>query len=146
MTMNTDFYDDLKRSGLKNTRQRIAILDILAHSDQPLAAGEVFFELKEKDIPANLSTVYRTLEILADKDLVTKLNISAESRTLFEYNSTVHRHYLICLGCKKILAINSCPLEDYEQSLAKETDYMIVRHKLNIYGYCPECKKGFGNG
>lgn len=144
--MNMDFTDDLKRSGLKSTRQRTAILDILAQSDQPIAAEQVYFELKQKDIPANLSTVYRTLEIFADKNLVSKLNISADSRTLFEYNQMIHRHYLICLGCKKILAINSCPLEDYEQSLATETDYLIVRHKLSIYGYCPECKKSLPKG
>jgi len=52
----------------------------------------------------------------------------------------VHRHYLICLGCKKIMPIDHCPLGDYEKSLAKKTNYLISGHRLDIYGYCPECK------
>jgi Fur family ferric uptake transcriptional regulator len=78
---------------------------------------------------------------LADKNLAIKFNIMGDDRTLFEYNRMVHRHYLICMGCKKILAINRCPLEDYEKSLAKETNYSIAGHKLDIYGYCPKCRK-----
>ncbi len=141
MTKNTEFGDDLKRSGLKNTKQRTAILEILEQNDQPMAAEQVFLELKNKDMPVNLSTVYRNLETLTDRNLATKLNITGENRMLFEYNQKVHRHHLVCLGCKRILTINCCPLNDYEKSLAKETNYSIAGHKLDVYGYCPECRQ-----
>jgi Fur family ferric uptake transcriptional regulator len=45
------------------------------------------------------------------------------------------------LGCKKILSIEHCPLKGYEEILKKETDYAISGHKLDIYGYCPDCQK-----
>lgn len=138
-TNNIDFSDALARNGLKITKNRTAILRILAQSDQPLAAEEIFWQLKNKKISVNLSTVYRTLEILTDKNLLTKINIEGDNRALFEFNPMVHRHYLVCLGCKKILTINYCPLKDYEKSLAKETNYTIAGHKLDIYGYCPDC-------
>ena len=76
---------------------------------------------------------------MSEKNLVLKLNIPGDSRTLFEYNRKVHKHYLICLGCNKICAINRCPLGDYEESLAKEMHYSISGHQLDIYGYCPDC-------
>jgi Fur family ferric uptake transcriptional regulator len=139
MTNDTDLGDELKRCGLKSTKHRAAILDILKKSAEPVSAEQVFLMLKVQEIPANLSTVYRTLEALSDKDLATKLNITGDNKALFEYNRMVHRHYLVCLGCRKIKAINSCPLEDYEESLAKETNFSIIGHKLNVYGYCPEC-------
>ncbi len=134
-----DFGDELKRCGLKSTKQRVAILEILSRSAEPVSAEQVFIELQRKEVAANLSTVYRTLEAMADKDLAVKLNITGDNRTLFEYNRMIHRHYLVCLGCRRIKAIHSCPLEDYEQSLARETNYSITGHKLNVYGYCPEC-------
>lgn len=140
MTKNAEPGNDLARSGLRTTKHRTQILAILEQSDKPLAAEQVFLELKNKDIAVNLSTVYRVLEALADKSLVLKLNIPGDSRTLFEYNRMVHRHHLICLGCNKILAINRCPLGNYEQALEKETNYTISGHKLDIYGYCPECR------
>ncbi|NLV49391.1 MAG: transcriptional repressor [Clostridiales bacterium] len=136
-----DIVDDLKRNGLKNTKCRAAILGILEQSDQPVAADRLFHELNEKNIMLSFSTVYRTLEALTDKKLVKKLTIAGEDKALFEYNRKGHRHYLICLGCKKILSIEHCPLKGYEEILKKETDYAISGHKLDIYGYCPDCQK-----
>ncbi len=78
---------------------------------------------------------------MSEKNLAVKLNIAGDGRTLFEFNRMVHKHYLVCLGCKRIVAINGCPLEDYEKTLAKETNYSIEGHKLDIYGYCPECRE-----
>jgi Fur family ferric uptake transcriptional regulator len=136
-----DIGDDLKRSGLKNTRCRAAILNILEQSDQPVSADSLFRELGEKNITVSFSTVYRTLEALENKNLVVKLAITGEDKAFYEYNRMGHRHYLICLGCKKILAIEHCPLKDYEEFLKKETAYAISGHKLDIYGYCPACQK-----
>ncbi len=136
----TDFSNDLKRNGLKNTKHRTVILDILEKSSQPIATEQIFHEMIKMNISINLSTVYRTVEILFDKNLVTKLSIDGDNRTLFEFNRMLHTHHLVCLGCKKILAIDRCPLEGYEKALAKETNYAIARHKLDIYGYCPECR------
>jgi Fur family ferric uptake transcriptional regulator len=134
--------DDLKRSGLRNTKCRAVILDILEQIDRPITADSLLHELGSKNITVSLSTVYRELDTLAEKKLVSKLNITGESKALYEYNRMVHRHYLICLGCKKIQALEHCPLQGYEESLEKETDYAISGHKLDIYGYCPACKKG----
>ena len=141
MEKSTDFADDLKRSGLKNTKHRTAILNILERSDQPMTAEQVFYELGGEKISASLSTVYRALDSLVFKNLITKLIINGNSKALFEYNRMGHRHHLICLGCKKIRAIERCPLKNYEESLEKETDFSISGHKLDIYGYCPECRK-----
>lgn len=140
MQHNTAYARSLRQCGLKNTKQRTAILDILDCGTQPVAAEQVYLKLKEKNIPANLSTVYRTLDILAEKKLATKLSIVGDSRALFEFNRMTHRHYLVCLACKKILAIEHCPLEEYEKALEKETRYAISGHRLDIYGYCPECR------
>jgi Fur family ferric uptake transcriptional regulator len=136
-----DIGDDLKRSGLKNTRCRAAILNILEQSDQPVSADSLFRELGEKNITVSFSTVYRTREAQENKNLVVKLAITGEDKAFYEYNRMGHRHYLICLGCHKILAIEHCPLKDYEESLKKETAYAISGHKLDIYGYCPACQK-----
>jgi Fur family ferric uptake transcriptional regulator len=141
MTKQTDIVNDLKRSGLKNTRCRAAILYILAQREQPVTADRLFQELSERKITVSFSTVYRTLEALVEKNIITKLSIMGEDKAFFEYNGMGHRHYLICLGCKKILAIEHCPLKGYEESLKKETAYAISGHKLDIYGYCPACQK-----
>lgn len=131
----------LKDSGLKNTKHRTTILELLKDVKQPITAEQIYCELKEKNISINLSTVYRTLETLSDKDLILKHSVTNENKAVFEYNNRVHKHYLVCMGCKKILSIENCPLHDYEKSLAQKTDFIITGHKLDMYGYCPECQK-----
>ena len=133
--------DRFKKSGLKNTKSRKLILDILIKSDQPISAEQIFLELKENKIEINLSTVYRTLESFEHKNLVTKINIIDDQRMLFEYNQVGHRHYLICVMCKKIITVQNCPLGSYEKNLEKETQFSIVGHKLYLYGYCEDCQK-----
>lgn len=131
----------LKYNGLKITKQRIAILDILEKSEQPISAEQIYIILLDENISVSLSTVYRTLDVMTEKNMVTKITISQDGKTLYEINCELHRHYLYCLRCNKILTIKHCPLENYEQSLIDKTGYDIVGHKLNVYGYCPECKK-----
>lgn len=135
----------MAQSGLKATKHRTEIMDVLQKSDKPLSADQVFFELKKREIRVNLSTVYRVLEALADKNLAVKLNIPGDSRTLYEFKRIGHKHYLICLGCNKMIPINRCPLGNYEEALAKETNFTISGHKLDIYGYCPECREKFAH-
>ncbi|MEL7563771.1 MAG: transcriptional repressor [Dehalobacterium sp.] len=79
ITKQTNIGDDLKRSGLKNTRCGSAILEILEQSNQPVTAEAVYHDLNEKNMPVSLSTVYRTLEALVDKNLITKLNLMGDS-------------------------------------------------------------------
>lgn len=141
--MNPDecIKEKIRSSGLKSTKQRCAILETLKQSGQPLAAEQIYAVLANKSLNINLSTVYRVLEAMASKHLVLKLDIMGENKTYFEYNTKKHRHYLVCLDCKKIIAVESCPLRGYEEKLASQTEYEISGHRLDIYGYCQECKK-----
>lgn len=136
-----DYGECLRQNGLKNTKRRAAILDILEKSSQPICAERVYKGLKELDVDADLSTVYRNLDAMTEKGIVTKINIAGDSSALFELNRMTHSHHLICMGCKKILTIDCCPLNSYERSLEKETNFSISGHKLNLFGYCPECRE-----
>ena len=130
----------LARSGLRSTRQRVVVLDILEKSDAPLAVEQIYLELRNRGVAANLSTVYRILEALIEKNLAASLNIPGDPRAFFEYNHAAHRHYLVCLGCRSIRPLESCPLAEYEKRIERETEYSVSGHKLVVYGYCPECR------
>ncbi|HWQ59228.1 MAG TPA: Fur family transcriptional regulator [Clostridia bacterium] len=132
---------ELSRCGLRNTRPRAMVLDILEKSPTPLSAEQIYLALRARGVSVNLSTVYRVLEALVDKSLAGKVNIPGDPRAFFEYSRASHRHYLICLGCREMRALERCPLAGYEKALADETDYAISGHKLVVYGYCPACRE-----
>lgn len=141
MKNKQEYIDALKASGLKSTKHRLSLLEILDMEPQPVSAEDLFLQLKEKTGEINLSTVYRNLEMLINKGLVTKLIFPGDSKSLYEYNKMGHRHYIVCVECKKILAIEHCPLQEYEMLLEKKTGFTINAHKLVMFGSCPDCKK-----
>lgn len=137
---NNKYKDLLAREGLKNTHQRTAILNILEKSDVPITAEEIYLKLKEAHISTCLSTVYRNLEALISRSIVTKTTIMDDDRSKFALNYKQHRHHLICLGCTKMVQIDTCPLSELEKTLHDSTGFDVTGHKLEIYGYCAECK------
>lgn len=140
MDNDNGFRNILKQEGLKYTKQRASILKVITDSDQPIGAEQVFLELQRKGVNANLSTVYRILESLAAKALILKISIGTDTKALFELNSAVHKHRMICIGCSKMTSVEGCPLEEYEKMLKDKTGFDVTGHKLEIYGYCEKCR------
>ncbi len=136
-----DFLVKLKASGLKNTKHRIKILEILSESARPISADDIYAKLKDLDNMISLSTVYRSLEALATKDLVNKVSFENETKTTYEINRLVHHHFLVCIGCNKIITMDDCPIHEYEEEVSRTLGFHVVGHKLELYGYCPECAK-----
>lgn len=139
--METNENEILKNNGLKKTKHRQYVLQVLRECSQPVTAEQIYLKLMEKKDAISLSTVYRILDILISKKIVLKMNPLKEDKALFELNRRVHRHYLICIGCHKMLPIDDCPLGDYEKRLAKRTGFEITGHNLEIYGICRECRE-----
>jgi Fur family ferric uptake transcriptional regulator len=130
---------EIKESGIKNTKHRRQVLELLKMQNQPISAEEVYKGLSAKKISINLSTVYRILETFVGIGIVTSLDIGSGNKMLYEFNCNVHRHYLVCRGCSRIITVKSCPLADYEKDVEKDTGFCITGHKLSLYGYCAQC-------
>lgn len=131
----------MHEKGLKLTKQRFLVFDILQNADEPLEVEQIYQRLIQNQI--NLSTIYRTLEVFEQKDIVIKNTFTNAASSTYEINRQEHKHHLLCTECRKIVAISGCPLAKYVMTLAEETGYDIVDHKLEILGICPECKKNY---
>lgn len=129
----------LKSADLKQTKKRNLILSVLESAQTALTVEEIA-ELASKDLKINISTIYRALNTLAEKDIVIK-TLYQDGKTYFEINNHTHRHSLICTKCNKKVNIDICPLEPIENNLAAKTGYTITGHNLEIYGTCPDCQE-----
>lgn len=131
----------LTDAGIKYSKQRAVILELLDHSDTPLTAEGLYMKLKETEVSMNLSTVYRVLDLFTFKGLVTKNYMGDMNKALYERNRMEHKHYLICLKCKRNIPIYECPFEKFEHDLEEKMNIDIVSHKIELYGYCSDCKR-----
>lgn len=120
----------LSKSGLKCTKQRISVMKTLSETSAPLTAEDIF----EKSEDISISTVYRIVEKLCEKGIVSKKTIQDSDRFYYELVGARHRHYAICLGCGEMKSVSICPMRAPDVN-----GFTVTGHKLEIYGYCAKC-------
>lgn len=125
--------------GIKKTRQRERVYAVLEQTETPLSAQEIFLQARAEDASLWLSTVYRTLGFFSSKGLITKTTVMDGRQTLYALAPLQHRHYAVCLGCRKVVALENCPMEAFEPELA-ESGFHVLGHKVEMYGYCRDCE------
>lgn len=135
----------LRENGLKVTSQRIMILEALIDRPDKHLTAEEIFELVRKDNPdIGLATVYRTIQLLSELNLIDKLNLGDgqvryEIGQLDKDNNIHHHHHLICLNCDKILTFEDDLLDQLESTIEEKMDFRVVDHEVKLFGYCSEC-------
>ncbi len=128
----------------KLTSQRQTVLQaFIDNPDRHLSAEDVYNIVRQRSPEIGLATVYRTLELFGELDILQHLDFG-DGRQRYELNETStphHHHHLICLGCGKVKEFGVDLLETLESAIAKESQFAIVDHQLKFYGYCQDCQK-----
>ncbi len=121
---------------MRLTRQRKRLLDLLDQGDKPLSAETLMQRLPDGFM--NLSTIYRNLDHFHQAGLLGKSVM--EGRSYYYRNKTPHQHFMICLGCQKMVPVD-CRLESMADQVAARHHFQITHHDMTIYGYCRDCQK-----
>lgn len=139
--------EKLKEKGLKVTHQRILILSVLEQNDGRHMTAEDVYELVSADYPEiGLATVYRTLQLLWDMQLVDRINLDDgcvryEIGHLLKDGAGHNHHHLICRSCNKVIPFGDDLLDDVERYIEDATGFHVLDHELKLYGLCGECMK-----
>ena len=145
---NQKIYKDvsgkLKKAGYKLTPQRQVTLETLVenHSDL-LTAEEVYMLVKSKNPSIGLATVYRTLDMLNDLDIVKKIPFR-DGMSRYDLVKTVNDYqpfYLLCQSCGEITEIKAPIFEDAKKRIEQEYQFKINTHHLTFHGICKKCMK-----
>ena len=119
-------------AGLKMTEQRRVILRVLNGSDDHPSVEVVYQRAKESDPTISIATVYRTLHLLDEMNLV-KRHDFRENYSRFEVNLE-HHHHLIDLESGDVIEFQNKDLEEIKDRIAAELGYELVDHRLELYG------------
>ncbi len=129
----------LRRRRWRMTPQRVAMLRILASSEDHPSAAQLFDRLRAQFPTTSLGTVYKTLSTLQDMGEVLDLGFSDDDRRYDGRRATPHPH-LICVRCHRIADIDTEVDEDLIHVAAERSGFRVVGHRFDIYGLCPECQ------
>ncbi|MCL2817099.1 MAG: transcriptional repressor [Clostridiales bacterium] len=134
----------LRDGGYKLTPQRQAVYDVIAgHGDKHLKCEEIYLLLAAEFPRIGLATVYRTLGVLTEVGLLSKVNFD-DGFLRYELNSSpadVHRHHhLICLRCGRIDEAVDDLMEELEKAVLEASGFQVEDHSVKMYGYCRSCR------
>jgi Fur family ferric uptake transcriptional regulator len=129
----------LRRSQRKLTRPRQAVLDTIAEAEEHLSPAEVYRRAKVKYPRLGLTTVYRTLDLLADLGYVQRVHGEGGCRT-YAAALRQHGHHLLCSACGRTVEFACGSLDSLVDTLQARTGYQIHGHILEMIGLCPNCR------
>src|SRR5713226_4379908 len=134
--------NSLKERGVRMTRQRRILLDLLDRSGRHLDAENLYKLAKEKDPRLNRVTVYRTLKLLKKGGLIDELDLMHFEGDQHYYESRLkqeHAH-LICLRCGKVEEFFGELLQKMRKQVETNLGFKIVTARTEMGGYCPDCQ------
>jgi len=128
--------NNLAAAGLRVTRQRRAMLDVLSKVTKPLSAEETYSHLKEGS--CDLVTVYRSLEQL-ERVGVVQLGVRENGTKVYCLShGNDHHHHLTCRSCGRTERVDVCMGEELEK-VGKAFGFSELSHVMELFGLCPEC-------
>ena len=126
---------------LKITPQRRLILDIFLLEPGHVSSEELYAKVKRRDASIGQATVYRTLKLLAGCALAEAVSF-ADGITRYEPHFGVEHHdHLICESCGLNIEFKDPVIERRQEELAAKYGFRLARHKMDLYGVCPGCRK-----
>jgi len=130
----------LKGQGYRLTPQRIMVVEALHGADEHVSAEEIYTQVKARYPYANISTVYRTLELLKELGLVTETDLG-DGRVRYHPAEKGHHHHLVCHKCGKIIDLPESALFHLEETLSRDYRFQPDLKHLAIFGVCADCQK-----
>jgi Fur family peroxide stress response transcriptional regulator len=130
----------IKGRDFRITPQRIAVLRILAGSEEHPNVDQIYKEVKAQFPTTSLATVYKTVSLLKELNEVLELGFPDGSNR-YDGNKPYPHPHVICTKCKKIVDPELVHLAEISEEMSKKTGYKIFSHRLDFFGLCPECQK-----
>ncbi len=134
------FRQFIKSKGLKATHQRDTIVEAFFDIHAHTSVDDLYAEIKRRDDSIGYATVYRTLKLLKECGLAREWNFG-DGHARYEHVHDVNEHHdhLICLECGTIEEFENGRIEKLQDQVAREHGFTVVRHNMELYGYCRKC-------
>ena len=140
MKESSSIASKLIERGYRLTPQRLMILSAIADSDDHISAEEIYAQVVAKYPRVNISTVYRTLELLKRLGLVTQTDLG-EGRVRYHPADKGHHHHLVCTECGAIIDLDESVLSYLKSTLLREYKFSADLRHLAILGRCANCRQ-----
>lgn len=128
----------LRSAGLRVTRPRLAILNVLLGAAAPLDIEGIIARARPERL--DFSTVFRTVSHLEEIGAIRRVHLGRPTTHYEACQGEAHHDHITCDSCGRVEPLpGGCPVGEYEKLLAKKTGFARIRHSLEFFGICADC-------
>lgn len=134
------FKELLKQNGLKFTKQREVVLKTLYEKNEHFTPEDLYIFLKNSypELNIGIATVYRTLNLLEESNMVTSLSFGVAGKK-FELANKPHHDHMICKRCGLIIEFENDKIEQIQLEIARSHHFRLTSHLMQLQGICEKC-------
>lgn len=122
----------------RQTRQRTAVAEALEAQGEFRSAQEIYDIVRQRGDSVGLTTVYRTLQSMADDGQVDVI-VRGDGESVYRQCSPSHHHHLVCRSCRSTVEIDAPDVERWAADVASRHGYRDVTHTVEVFGVCARC-------
>jgi Fur family ferric uptake transcriptional regulator len=130
---------DAALPGVRTTRQRTAVADVLGRVDGFRSAQDLHDLLRQDGASVGLTTVYRHLQALADAGQVDVLRTGDGEAVYRRCPTDTHHHHLVCRSCGRSVEVEGPEVETWAARIADAHGFTEVSHTVEVFGTCSSC-------
>jgi Fur family ferric uptake transcriptional regulator len=138
--------NQLRRAGIKITRIRLALLELLAKESRHMTADEITAALRSQTVPADRVTIYRNIDRMIESGLLAATYLPGRAMRvgLCTQPDALHHHHIVCEKCGRVAETNGCPVSDSWDQLSREVrqscGFQLTSHVTQYVGICADCR------
>lgn len=137
--LTSSLVEALRQRGMRVTPQRAIIFEAIENLEGHITAEEIFQAVQKINPYISLATVYRTLELLQELNLINQTNFG-RSQTYFALKDHGPHHHLVCIECGKIEEFEDELFEPVRATLKEQFGFQAHTDHMSIFGLCKKCR------
>jgi Fur family transcriptional regulator, ferric uptake regulator len=131
----------LRANGMRITKNRRQILGTLLRAGKPLSLDEIQTRAGVAGDAPDYATVFRVMTLLESLQIAQRVHLNRPCSYYELVDPQQHYDHIICTECGSVtLMIDSCPVERVERKIEKQYGFSEIRHSLEFFGKCRECR------
>ena len=126
-------------AGYRLTEPRRRVAALIASRDGHFTAADLIEEARVRDLGIGRATVFRSLELLAELDVLERLDLPNGDHAYVACEPEQHHHHLVCDRCGRVIEVEDLGLGAAIEEIQRRTGWHVETHRLELYGRCPDC-------
>ena len=135
-----DMSSRLSERGYRLTPQRLMVVQAVEEADSHISAEEIYLQIRAIYPHMNISTVYRTLELLGELGLVTETDMG-DGRVRYHSIGKGHHHHLVCQKCGATIDVEESTLSPLWDEIGQRYHFEVDMKHLALFGLCSKCRE-----